>query len=637
MGLKVNCSDSGLNRIPTILPTHVRIIVLDSNNITLFEKDTFVSRGLVDVEMLQAGFCKIKTIEVGAFNGLTLLTYLSLESNDISEIIPGTFEIFRSLEYLHLQYNKIEHLESDIFRGLFKLKYMDLEENKLQYLHPDTFLGLKNLQSLFLSKNFGLEIPTDRHFINSHSLKHLGISGCNISSVSLQTFANVNALEFLDLSYNNLSSVDINIMKVLPELSEMYLDHNPLHCDCQLQEVWRWSQDHNIQTVYKGMTPECDTPEEVKWIWWGVLEKGQCLQDNIHYYGDYKNTSYSYKLIDNLDMDTKTDTDTEIKTWKNVTSVVKQYVLPVSAILFIFGTTGNVILIIIITCNKDMRTVPNMYILNLAVSDMIYLTVLFLDAWGYRISVTWLRDGIGCAFFAFCYRMSVSLTAYSVAVLSIQRYRVTVNPLQVHVSSQPTWRGTGAIICGVWIVAAFFTIPTARSQYFCHISSLLWLTNYYHYFLVFQLLVSCVFPLCVIAFSYIIAACHLVEISCSVSEETQNSQLNTRKNTAKVVLGLTVVFLISYVPFHIAEMYLYYSINFHNSHILAKVIEMMDSAPYLVEIMFCLKLILSINSCLNPVALFCTSLAFRRHFKRYLTCCWKTKSPPTVFELTRRN
>jgi hypothetical protein len=374
----------------------------------------------------------------------------------------------------------------------------------------------------------------------------------------------------------------------------------------------------------------------VKGIWGGGVEKGQCLQDNIHYYEDNKNTNYHYKLIDDLDMDTYKDTDTENFQTKNIPSVVKQYGFSVTAFIFIFGATGNVIIIIIIICNKDMRTVSNMYTFNLVISDVIYSTMLLLDAWRNVTSITCLREEIGCAFFAFCYRMSVGLTAYSVAVLSIQRYSLVVKPLHVHVSSQPTWRGTWSIICGVWIVAVFFTIPTARSQFWCQYSGLLWITNYYyHHFLVFQLLVFCVFPLCVIAFSYIMTARHLVESFCSVSDKIQNNQMNTRKNTAKVVLGLTVVFLISYVPFYIAETCVFYSINFHIPSV--NVNDIIDSIYNLVYIREILKYFLSINSCLIPVALFCTSHAFRRHFKRYLTCCCKTKPPPTDFELTRRN
>jgi hypothetical protein len=108
-----------------------------------------------------------------------------------------------------------------------------------------------------------------------------------------------------------------------------------------------------------------------------VLERGQCLQGNIQYYGDYKNTVYSYTPIEGIDR----DRDTETKKGKAVSRFLQQYELPVSAVFFIFGTTGNVILIIIIISNKDMRTVPNMYILNLAISDIIYLTAIFSTAW----------------------------------------------------------------------------------------------------------------------------------------------------------------------------------------------------------------------------------------------------------------
>jgi hypothetical protein len=139
----------------------------------------------------------------------------------------------------------------------------------------------------------------------------------------------------------------------------------------------------------------------------------------------------------------------------------------------------------------------------------------------------------------------------------------------------------------------------------------------------------------VIAFSYIMTACHLVEISCSLSEETQNSRLNPRKTTAKVVLGLTVVFLISFVPYHFCEMYLYSIVNLENS--VLKIYEELLWVFTLESIITILKLFLSINSCLNPVALFCTSLAFRRQFKRYLTCCCKAKSPPPDFELEGRH
>jgi len=79
---------------------------------------------------------------------------------------------------------------------------------------------------------------------------------------------------------------------------------------------------------------------------------------------------------------------------------------------------------------------------------------------------------------------------------------------------------------------------------------------YYQRVVIFELLASCVVPLCVIAFTYIITARHLVESCRSISEGTQNSQLKTRSNSAKIVVGLTVVFMISYVPYHVLWTYI---------------------------------------------------------------------------------
>jgi len=373
-----------------------------------------------------------------------------------------------NLKCLNLVYNRLEHLDSDVISVLVNLERIYLEGNKLKYLHPDTFLGLPNIQHVILGKYSGLQILTDRNFINSHSLSYLGISFCDVSSVSVETFANVSALEWLDMR-----GIDINILTALPKLSALYLYGNPLKCDCQLQEVWRWCQDHNIQTASGEKEPECDTPSELKGIWWGVLEKGQCLQNNIQYCGDYKNTSYSYSDIKSSYL------------YKYNYEFLKYYQLPVYAVPFIFGTTDNVILLIIIICYKDMRTLPNMYILNLAISDIIYLMVLFSEACANRISDTWLDDGFMCTFLPFCRRLSAGLSAYSVAVFSIQRYRVTVNPLHVRVSSPPSWLVTVATVCGVWIVVALFAVPLALSKYLCKEFFTLRQTTYYQRVVIF--------------------------------------------------------------------------------------------------------------------------------------------------------
>ena len=140
----------------------------------------------------------------------------------------------------------------------------------------------------------------------------------------------------------------------------------------------------------------------------------------------------------------------------------KQYELPISAVFFIFGTTGNIIIIMLTTCNKTMRTVPNMYFLKLAISDIFYLTVLFSEhCKNANQDMTIIGDSL-CAFYTFCYQMSIGLTANSIAVLNIKRYSLTVNPLKVRTSSQKN--GVQMVLgfaeCEFWLHYSLFLQTT---------------------------------------------------------------------------------------------------------------------------------------------------------------------------------
>jgi len=81
-----------------------------------------------------------------------------------------------------------------------------------------------------------------------------------------------------------------------------------------------------------------------------------------------------------------------------------------------------------------------------------------------------------------------------------------------------------ATICAVWISAAFFAVPPALSKYLCKEFFTLRQITYYQRVVTFELLVSCVRTLIVIAFTYTMTARHLVESSRSISEGTKNPQ-----------------------------------------------------------------------------------------------------------------
>jgi hypothetical protein len=99
--------------------------------------------------------------------------------------------------------------------------------------------------------------------------------------------------------------------------------------------------------------------------------------------------------------------------------------------------------------------------------------------------------------------------------------------------------------------------------------------------------------------------------------------------SAKVVLGLTVAFIFSYVPYYALYTYIYFNWDL-----------LIENRYYYMDFLFDVSdALVLINSCLNPVALFCTSALFIKKLKRYLTCSCKANSPPppTDIELTITN
>jgi hypothetical protein len=102
-GIIIKCVNTPINEVLLNNLAVYRDISLFDYNITLLKKDSFVSR--TELVILDINGCGRRTRELGAFNGLTNLMWLSISYNEISEIIPGTFQNMISLVYLYLNRN----------------------------------------------------------------------------------------------------------------------------------------------------------------------------------------------------------------------------------------------------------------------------------------------------------------------------------------------------------------------------------------------------------------------------------------------------------------------------------------------------------------------------------------------------
>ncbi|XP_069696517.1 uncharacterized protein [Periplaneta americana] len=610
----VECIHASLQNIPVGLHPRIKDLTLNHNNISVLRRNHFTDAGLMALETLTLENNGISTIEPGAFNGLPKLHNLHLKDNNLSVLELGIFGNLKVLSGLHIAGNKLKTITPGVFIDLESLYYLSLETNEIKYLRQDMFIGLTNLRNLWLSDNKishldpdvfklmpvlslislrdneDLYIPTDKYFLNTPHVTTYMLSDCNIKSLSAISFELSPKVSSLRLENNSITTIDLEMLHSLPELRTLSLFGNPLHCDCDMRKVWQWCEEYNIGTGFEDKVPTCDAPDEVSGLWWGVLKTADCSSNVAIFKGDYK--SVVHKPVPY-----NSEFEDFIYFLKYVQSTVY-------GILFLIGAIGNITVLIIISCNKRMRTVPNSYIFNLAVGDLLNLTVNLPLHQASNLSPQWLaKEGL-CKFGVFLQELSIGVSAFSVVVLSIQRYFATSG--STHLSTR---NATVFAIAAVWIIASCCALPAAFSvhvedEFLC---SYYKSAEYFRMTVTFQLLVFCVIPVCVIVYMYVMTARNLVqETNCS------NEENRRRKTLAKIVIGIAIVFFISFVPYHVLFTVVFWSEEFFSL-----------ALGYL---MFACSCLLVLNPCLNPVSLCCTSVTYKKLFKHYLLCCCRSRS-----------
>ncbi|CAB3234317.1 unnamed protein product [Arctia plantaginis] len=195
----------------------------------------------------------------------------------------------------------------------------------------------------------------------------------------------------------------------------------------------------------------------------------------------------------------------------------------------------------------------------------------------------------------------------------------------------PRWGGsrratrlTVATAIGIWILAALLATPAYLGSYLrtfvvnpttqflaCYPYPIEWGEGYPRAIVLMRFLVYYSLPLAVIALFYILMARHLVLSTQNVPGEMQGTQrqMRARRKVAVTVLAFVLVFAACFLPSHVFMMWFYYYPTAQDDY---------NGFWHALRIIgFCTSFI---NSCVNPIALYCTSGIFRKHFNRYLLC-----------------
>ncbi|XP_038555268.1 endothelin receptor type B-like isoform X1 [Micropterus salmoides] len=346
---------------------------------------------------------------------------------------------------------------------------------------------------------------------------------------------------------------------------------------------------------------------------------------------------------------------TEIKhTFKYVNTIV-------SCLIFVVGIIGNSSLLRIIYKNKCMRNGPNVLIGSLALGDLLYIIIaipinvfkvttfivcvcLFVcfqcflcllhgtDDLCQLIAEDWPFGVYVCKLMPFIQKASVGITVLSLCALSIDRYHAVTSWSRVKGMGIPLWKAVEVTL--IWLVAVLLAVPEALAfdmlempyrgnklrvcllhpeqttsfmKFYQDVKDW-WLFGFYF-----------CFPLACTGIFYTLMSSEMLSRKKGM-RIALNDHMKQRREVAKTVFCLVLIFALCWLPLHLSRILkkTIYNQNDPNRCELLSFLLVMDYIGINMA---------SLNSCINPIALYFVSQKFKNCFQSCL-CCWCYRTSP---------
>ncbi|XP_022086915.1 G-protein coupled receptor 54-like [Acanthaster planci] len=131
----------------------------------------------------------------------------------------------------------------------------------------------------------------------------------------------------------------------------------------------------------------------------------------------------------------------------------------VFGIITIVGLLGNVSVVVVIARNRSMRTVTNFFIMNNAITDMVFIVICAPITASQFILTDWIYGDFICKTVAFMQYVSVQASCSTITAMTIDRYMVVLHPMKsLHTR---TVRRATFINIVIWITSFLLHIPVA--------------------------------------------------------------------------------------------------------------------------------------------------------------------------------
>ncbi|XP_074092265.1 neuropeptide FF receptor 1 [Macrotis lagotis] len=138
--------------------------------------------------------------------------------------------------------------------------------------------------------------------------------------------------------------------------------------------------------------------------------------------------------------------------WPVAAMFIVAYIL-----IFLMCLVGNSLVCFIVVKNRQMRTVTNMFILNLAVSDLLVGVFCMPTTLVDNLITGWPFDNVTCKISGLVQGMSVSASVFTLVAIAVERFHCIVHPFR----QKLTLKKALVTITIIWVLALTIMCPSA--------------------------------------------------------------------------------------------------------------------------------------------------------------------------------
>nr|XP_012592747.1 cysteinyl leukotriene receptor 2 [Microcebus murinus]XP_012592748.1 cysteinyl leukotriene receptor 2 [Microcebus murinus]XP_012592749.1 cysteinyl leukotriene receptor 2 [Microcebus murinus]XP_012592750.1 cysteinyl leukotriene receptor 2 [Microcebus murinus]XP_012592751.1 cysteinyl leukotriene receptor 2 [Microcebus murinus]XP_012592752.1 cysteinyl leukotriene receptor 2 [Microcebus murinus] len=274
-------------------------------------------------------------------------------------------------------------------------------------------------------------------------------------------------------------------------------------------------------------------------------------------------------------------------------------------IIFVWGSLGNGLSIYVFLQPSKKTTSVNVFMLNLAISDLLFISTLPFRADYYLRGSDWIFGDLACRIMSYSLYVNMYSSIYFLTVLSVVRFLATVHPFRLlHITSiRSAW-----VLCGIiWIfmMASSIMLLKNGSERKGNVTLCLELNlntvNKLQIMNLIALVVGFLLPL------FTLSICYLMIIRVLLKVEVPESGLRVshRKALTTIIIAL-IIFLLCFLPYH----------TLRTLHLISW--EMGKCKEALHKAVIVALALAAANSCINPLLYYFAGENFKDRLKAAL-------------------